>query len=59
MRHGCLQGSIANPFTWNMEMDELLGEFISMIECAAYASDLLLHIEGSTRLKPVRLNVNS
>ncbi|CAK9801625.1 Retrovirus-related Pol polyprotein from type-1 retrotransposable element R1 (Fragment) [Anthophora quadrimaculata] len=49
---GCPQGSVCGPFVWNLMMDGLLWELIgSGCECVAYADDLLLLIEGNSRVE--------
>lgn len=40
--------SIASP--GNLMMDELLSELILVEECVAYADDLLIFVEGNSRL---------
>ena len=48
---GCPQGSISGPFIWNMVMDTLLQRLEAHCVFSAYADDLLLLVEGSSRLE--------
>jgi hypothetical protein len=51
VERGCPQGSICGPYIWNLMMDSLLHQLVSHCECCAYADDLLLLIEGQSRLQ--------
>lgn len=49
---GCPQGSICGPTIWNFMMDDLLWELErSGCRMVAYADDLLLLVEGKSRLE--------
>lgn len=52
VQRGCPQGSICGPFIWNLMIDGLLWR-LREHECkvVAYADDLLLLIEGQSRLE--------
>lgn len=52
---GCPQGSISGPFIWNMMMDVLLHRLEPICKFCAYADDLLLLIEGSSRAQLERI----
>ncbi|KAH8366353.1 hypothetical protein KR084_002980 [Drosophila pseudotakahashii] len=47
---GCPQGSISGPFIWDLLMDVLLRRLESYCTLSAYADDLLLLVEGNSRL---------
>ena len=49
----CLQGSILGPACWNLMFDDLLRSLEESIgnKFVAYADDLLVVIEGDSRLK--------
>lgn len=51
VERGCPQGSICGPFIWNLMMDTLLRRLEMVSECCAYADDLLVIIEGQSRLE--------
>lgn len=52
VRRGCPQGSICGPAIWNVMMEDLLSRLISLgCKTIAYADDLLLVIEGSSRME--------
>lgn len=48
---GCPQGSICGPFIWNLMMDTLLWQLQPECRICAYADDLLLMVEGRSRLQ--------
>lgn len=48
---GCPQGSISGPFIWNILMDVLLRRLEAHCTFSAYADDLLLLVEGNSRLQ--------
>jgi len=48
---GCPQGSICGPFIWNLMMDTLLRQLEEHCQCCAYADDLLVLVEGQSRLE--------
>lgn len=48
---GCPQGSICGPYIWNLMMDELLKNLSISGKVCAFADDLLLIIEGDSRLQ--------
>jgi len=47
---GCPQGSISGPFIWDLLMDVLIRRLESYCTLSAYADDLLLLVEGNSRL---------
>lgn len=48
---GCPQGSLCGPYIWNLMMDSLLRDLLGKaVKCVAYADDLLLLVEGSSRV---------
>jgi hypothetical protein len=48
---GCPQGSISGPFIWNLMMDSLLQRLEPLCAFSAFADDLLLFVEGRTRIE--------
>ena len=47
---GCPQGSICDPFIWNLVMNDLLlSLFNAGVKSVAYADDLLILVEGNSR----------
>ena len=55
VEHGCPQGSICGPFIWNLMMEDLLWKLNECgCKCQAYADDLLLIIEGQSRVEVER-----
>lgn len=56
VQRGCPQGFIYDPFIWNLMMDELLWR-LRGCECkvVAYADDLLLIVEGQSRVELERM----
>lgn len=53
VERGCPQGSIAGPFIWNLMMGELLGELSTVAESVAYVDELLILVEGNSRIRTV------
>ena len=52
VKRGCPQGSICGPYMWNLVMNDLLNELNdSGCKLCAYADDLLLLVEGNSRLE--------
>lgn len=49
VRRGCPQGSVIGPYVWNLMMDVLLEKLESRCKYSAYADDLLLMVEGSSK----------
>lgn len=51
VERGCLQGSICGPAVWNLLMDELLHRLNNRFyRCVAFADDLLVIVEGQSRM---------
>lgn len=51
LTRGCPQGSISGPIIWNIMMNELLATLTAAgVKHVAYADDLLLIVEGSSRV---------
>lgn len=51
VERGCPQGSIIGPYVWNLMMDVLLQQLEPWCRFSAYADDLLLLIEGNSRME--------
>lgn len=51
VKKGCPQGSICGPYIWNLMMDSLLKDLNVACKVCAYADDLLLIVEGDSRLQ--------
>lgn len=52
VERGCPQGSVCGPFIWNMMMDRRLWKLDERgCKCVAYADDLLLLVEGHSRVE--------
>ena len=59
VERGCPQGSICGPFIWNLMMDVLLWKLDECeCKCVAYADDLLLILEGQSRVKVDRMGTD-
>ena len=56
---GYPQGSICGPFIWNLIMDVLLWKLDECgCKCVAYADDLLLIVEGQSRVEVERMGTD-
>ena len=52
IERGCPQGSICGPFIWNLMMDVLLWKLGECgCKCVSYVGDLLLIVEGQSRVE--------
>ena len=59
VERGCPQGSICGPFIWNLMMDVLLWKLDECgCKCVAYADDLLLIVEGQSRVEVERMGTD-